>query len=190
MPEIDDEFAKDVSEFDTMEALREDIRSGMLKERQDAAARQFENAAVEKAAANMTCEIPACMIDEQVEKNLEQFAYQLQMSGMTMEDYAKMVGGDMNGLRSSMRPMAETTVRSNIMLSAVVEAENIEVSDEEVEAEFAALAEQYKMEVEKVKAAVSAENVKSDLSAKKAVKLIVDNAVAVEPAETEASAEE
>jgi trigger factor len=182
MPEIDDEFAKDVSEFDTMEALREDIRNGMLKERQDAAARQFENACVEKAAANMTCEIPACMIDEQVDKHLEQFAYQLQMSGMTMEDYAKMVGGDMNGLRNSMRPMAETTVRSNILLSAVVEAENIEISDEEVEAEFAALAEQYKMEVEKVKAAVSAENVKSDLSAKKAVKLIVDNAVAVEPA--------
>jgi len=190
MPEIDDEFAKDVSEFDTMEALREDIRNGMLKERQDAAARQFENAAVEKAAANMTCEIPACMIDEQVDKHLEQFAYQLQMSGMTMEDYAKMVGGDMTGLRNSMRPMAETTVRSNILLSAVVEAENIEVSDEEVEAEFASLAEQYKMEVEKVKAAVSAENVKADLSAKKAVKLIVDNAVAVEPAESEAAAEE
>ena len=190
MPEIDDEFAKDVSEFDTMEALREDIRNGMLKERQDAAARQFENAAVEKAAANMTCEIPACMIDEQVEKHLEQFAYQLQMSGMTMEDYAKMVGDDMTGLRNSMRPMAETTVRSNILLSAVVEAENIGVSDEEVEAEFASLAEQYKMEVEKVKAAVSAENVKADLSAKKAVKLIVDNAVAVEPAESEAAAEE
>ena len=104
-----------------------------------------------------------------------------------MEDYAKMVGGDMNGLRTSMRPMAETTVRSNVLLSAVVEAENIEVSDEEVEAEFAALAEQYKMEVEKVKAAVSVESVKADLSAKKAVKLIVDNAVAVEPA---AAAEE
>ena len=183
MPEKDDEFAKDVSEFDTMEALREDIRNGMLKERQTAADRQFENAAVEKAAANMTCEIPACMIDEQVDKHLDQFAYQLQMSGMTMEDYAKMVGGDMTGLRTSMRPMAETTVRSNILLAAVVEAEKIEVSDEEVEAEYANMAEQYQMEVEKVKASVSAVDVKYDLSAKKAVKIIVDNAVAVEKVE-------
>ena len=186
MPEKDDEFAKDVSEFDTMDALREDIRANLLKERQEAAARQFENAAVEKAAANMTCEIPACMIDEQVDKHLDQFAYQLQMSGMTMEDYAKMIGGDMNGLRASMRPMAEITVRSNILLSAVVEAEKIEVSDEEVEEEIKKIAEQYQMEVEKVKDAVSVASVKADLAAKKAVKLIVDNAVAVEPAKEEA----
>ena len=125
-----------------------------------------------------------------MDKHLDQFAYQLQMSGMTMEDYAKMVGGDMTGLRTSMRPMAETTVRSNILLSAVVEAEKIEVSDEEAEAEFASLAEQYQMEVEKVKAAISVANVKSDLAAKKAVKIIVDNAVAVEQTEDKAEAAE
>ena len=182
-PEKDDEFAKDVSEFDTMDELRADIRAKLTKTRQDNIDRAFENACVEKAAANMTVEIPACMIDEQVDKHLDQFAYQLQMSGMTMEDYAKMMGGDMSALRDSMRPMAETTVRSNILLSAVIEAEKIEVSEEEVEEEYAKVAEQYQMEIEKVKEAVKADSVKNDLASRKAVKLIVDNAVAVAQAE-------
>jgi len=185
MPEIDDEFAKDVSEFDTMEELRADIREKQLKMRQDNSDRQFENAAVELAAQNMTVEIPAAMIDEQVEKHMEQFAQQLQMSGMSMDDYAKMMGGDMNGLRSSMRPMAETTVRSNILLAAIVEAEGIEVSAEEVEEELKKVAEMYQMELEQVKAAVAEDAVKADLGAQKAIKLIVENAVAVDVSKKE-----
>jgi len=180
MPEKDDEFAKDVSEFDTMDALRADVREGQLKSRQENADRQFENAAVELAAQNMTCEIPACMIDEQIDKHMDQFAYQLQMSGMSMDDYAKMMGGDMSSMRNSMRPMAETTVRSNILLSAIVEAEGLTASDEEVEEEIKKIAEQYQMEIDKVKEALNVEAVKADLAAKKAVKLIVDNAKAVD----------
>ena len=185
MPEKDDEFAKDVSEFDTMDALRADVREKQTKSRQDNADRQFENAAVEMAAQNMTCDIPACMIDEQIDKHMEQFAYQLQMSGMSMEDYAKMMGGDMATMRNSMRPMAETTVRSNILLSAVVEAEGISVTDEEVEEEIKNVAEQYQMEIEKVKEALNVEALKADLAAKKAVKLIVDNAKAVDVSKKE-----
>ena len=188
-PELDDEFAKDVSEFDTLDELKADIRAKQLKLRQDNIDRQFENAAVEAAAANMTAEIPACMVEEQLDKHVEQFAYQLQMSGMSMDDYAKMVGGDMSGMRASMRPMAETTVRSNVLLSAIIDAENITVSDEEVEEEYAKVAEQYQMEVDQVKAALNAETVKSDLASRKAVKLIVDNAVATAPVE-EAKTEE
>ena len=185
MPEIDDEFAKDVSEFDTMDELRADIREKQLKMRQENIDRQFENAAVELAAQNMTVEIPAAMIDEQVDKHMEQFAQQLQMSGMSMDDYAKMMGGDMSQLRVSMRPMAETTVRSNILLAAIVEAEGIVVTDEEVEAELNKVAEMYKMELEQVKAAVSEDAVKADLGAQKAIKLIVDNAVAVDVSKKE-----
>jgi trigger factor len=148
-PEVDDEFAKDVSEFDTLAALRKDLKAKLTKDRQDEADRAFENAAVELAASNMTCDIPACMIDEQVDKHLEQFSYQLQSQGMKLEDYQKMIGADTNALRANMRPMAETTVRSNVLLSEIVHAENIEVSDEEIDAEIAKLAEQYKMEVEK-----------------------------------------
>ena len=183
-PEKDDEFAKDVSEFDTLDALRADIRTKRENERREAVERAFESAAVEKAAANMTCEIPASMVEEQVDKNLEQFAYQLQMNGMKLEDYAKMMGGDMNALRSSMRPMAETTVRNNVLLAAVVEAENLTVSDEEVEAEIQKLAEQYSMEADKVRAAVGVESLKADLATRKAVALIKDSAVATAVPET------
>ena len=191
-PEKDDEFAKDVSEFDTLQELRDDIRAKRLKNRQEAIDQEFDNTAVTMAAKNMTCEIPACMIDEQVDKHMEQFAYQLQASGMKMEDYAKMMGGDLNGLRQNMRPMAETTVRSNILLAQIIEDEKIEVSDEEVEEEYKKLAEQYQMEEDKVKAALPVETVKSDLATRKAVRLIADNAVPVAPkaAEEEKAEEE
>ena len=190
-PELDDEFAKDVSEFDTLDALKDDIRARFTKSREEQSARAFESAAVQLAATNMTCEVPACMIDEQVDRQLEQFAYQLQSQGMKMEDYAKMIGGDLNGLRASMRPMAEQTVRSDILLSEIAHAENLEVTDEEVEEELKKLAEQYQMELDKVKAAVDMAAVKSDLMGRKAAKIITDSAVAVAPAEkTEEKAEE
>ena len=182
-PELDDEFAKDVSEFDTLDALKDDIRTRFTKSRTEQNERAFESAAVQMAAANMTCNIPACMIDEQVDHQIEQFAYQLQSQGMKMEDYVKMVGGDLSSLRASMRPMAEQTVRSDILLSEIAHAENLEVTDEEVEEELKKLTEQYQMELDKVKAAVDTAAVKSDLMGRKAAKLITDSAVAVAPTE-------
>lgn len=190
LPEKDDEFAKDVSEFDTLAQLREDIRARFLKDRESAAQQEFENTAVTMAANNMTCEIPACMIDEQVDKHLEQLSYQLQASGMKLEDYAKMMGGDLNALRKNMRPMAETTVRSNIVLSEIVEVEKLDVTDEEVEEEFGKLAEQYQMEIGKVKEVLSADSVKSDLKVRKASKLIADSAVPVAPEKAGETSEE
>ena len=182
-PELDDEFAKDVSEFDTLDALKNDIRARFTKSREEQNERAFESAAVQLAAANMTCNVPACMIDEQVDHQIEQFAYQLQSQGMKMEDYTKMIGGDLSSLRQSMRPMAEQTVRSDILLSEIAHAENLEVTDEEVEEELKKLAEQYQMELDKVKAAVDTAAVKSDLMGRKAAKIITDNAVAVAPTE-------
>ena len=182
-PELDDEFAKDVSEFDTLDALKNDIRERLTKSREEQNERAFESSAVQLAAANMTCNVPACMIDEQVDHQIEQFAYQLQSQGMKMEDYTKMIGGDLSSLRQSMRPMAEQTVRSDILLSEIARAENLEVTDEEVEEELKKLAEQYQMELDKVKAAVDTAAVKSDLMGKKAAKIITDNAVAVAPTE-------
>ena len=128
----------------------------------------------------MTVEIPACMIDEQVDRQMEQFGYQLQMQGMKMEDYAKMMGGNVDGLRQSLRPMAEQTVRTSLLLEAVAEAEKIEVLDEEVEEELKKMADQYQMELEKVKAAVSADSVREELKTRKAAKFIAENAKAVE----------
>ena len=179
-PELDDEFAKDVSEFDTLAALKKSIKADLAAKRQEAVDRDFENEAVVLAGKNMTCNIPACMIDEQVDKHLEQFSYQLQSQGMKMDDYLKMIGGDVKGMRDSMRPMAEQTVRSNILLSEIVHQENLDVTEEEVEEELKKMAEQYKMELDKIKEMVDVEAVKSDLKGRKAVKLIVDNAKPVE----------
>ena len=172
-PELDDEFAKDVSEFDTLAALKKSIKADLAAKRQESVDREFENEAVVLAGKNMTCNIPACMIDEQVDKHLEQFSYQLQSQGMKMDDYLKM-------MRDSMRPMAEQTVRSNILLSEIVHQENLDVTEEEVEEELKKMAEQYKMELDKIKEMVDVEAVKSDLKGRKAVKLIVDNAKPVE----------
>ena len=179
-PELDDEFAKDVSEFDTLAALKKSIKADLAAKRQESVDREFENEAVVLAGKNMTCNIPACMIDEQVDKHLEQFSYQLQSQGMKMDDYLKMIGGDVKGMRDSMRPMAEQTVRSNILLSEIVHQENLDVTEEEVEEELKKMAEQYKMELDKIKEMVDVEAVKSDLKGRKAVKLIVDNAKPVE----------
>ena len=120
------------------------------------------------------------MIDEQVDKHLDQCAYQLQSQGMKMDDYLKMIGGDIKAMRDSMRPMAEQTVRSNILLSEIVNKEKIEATAEEVEEELQKLADQYKMTVDKIKEAIDLEAVKADLKGRKAVKLIVDNAKAIE----------
>ena len=199
LPELDDEFAKDVSEFDTLADLKKDIKARLTKTRQEESDRAFEDAAVDAAAKNITVEIPACMIDEQVDRQMEQFGYQLQMQGMKMEDYAKMMGGNVDGLRQSLRPMAEQTVRTSLLLEAVAEAEKIEVLDEEVEEELKKMADQYQMELEKVKAAVSTDSVREELKTRKAAKFIAENAKAVEekPAKkttkkkaTEAPAEE
>ena len=179
-PELDDEFAKDVSEFDTLAALKKSIKADLAAKRQEAVDREFENEAVVLAGKNMTCNIPTCMIDEQVDKHLEQFSYQLQSQGMKMDDYLKMIGGDVKGMRDSMRPMAEQTVRSNILLSEIVHQENLDVTEEEVEEELKKLAEQYKMELDRIREMVDVEAVKSDLKGRKAVKLIVDNAKPVE----------
>ena len=180
IPAMDDEFAKDVSEFDTLAALKKSIKADLAAKRQESVDREFENEAVVLAGKNMTCNIPACMIDEQVDKHLEQFSYQLQSQGMKMDDYLKMIGGDVKGMRDSMRPMAEQTVRSNILLSEIVHQENLDVTEEEVEEELKKMAEQYKMELDKIKEMVDVEAVKSDLKGRKAVKLIVDNAKPVE----------
>ena len=188
VPEKDDEFVKDVSEFDTMAELRKDIKARFKKEREDAANAQFENEAVTIAAGNMDVKIPACMIDEQVDRNVEQFAYQIQTNGMKMEDYIKYTGGNLDQLRASMRPMAEQTVKANILLSEIVTVEKLTVDDKEVEEEYGKLAEQYGMKVEQVKAAVQPEAIRSDLEARKAIRLIADNAKAVAPKKEEPAA--
>ena len=189
VPTIDDEFAKDVSEFDTVAELRADIEKRIRDEKQAGIDRAFENAAVEKAAANMTVEIPDSMIDEELDQEMERMDYELRSQGASLQAYAQMMGGDMNAIRNSLRPSAQAAVRTNVLLDAVAAAENIEVSEEECEEEYKKLAESYKMELDDVKKALNADGLKSDLKLRKAARLIADSAVAVAPKAPEAAEE-
>ena len=176
LPELDDEFAKDVSEFETLEALTADIRAKALEKAQKQIDSAFEQAVVDKAAENTTVDMPNALIEAELDNQMERFGYQLQMSGYSMEQYAKMMGGDLNTMRNAFRPAAEKQAKVNVTLEKIIEVEGITVTDEEVEAEYAAVAAQYSLEVEKVKTMVPADEIQTSLKTRKAVKVIVDNA--------------
>ena len=150
-PAIDDEFAKDVSEFETLDELKADIRAKALESAEKNAQSAFENACVEKAAENTTVDMPAALIESELDNQMDRFGYQLQMSGYSMEAYAKMMGGDVNTMRSAFRPAAEKQAKINVTLTKIIETEGITVTDEEMAEEFESLAKQYELEVEKVK---------------------------------------
>ena len=181
VPALDDEFAKDVSEFETLEELKADIRAKALEDAQKQAKTAFENAAVEKAAELATVDMPKALIESELDSQMERFAYQLQMSGYSMEQYAQMMGGDVSTMRNAFRPAAEKQAKINVTLAKIVEVEGIAVTEEDLNEEFEALAKQYELEVEKVKEMVSVEEVKASVENRKVVKLIVDSAVAVAP---------
>ena len=181
VPALDDEFAKDVSEFETLEELKADIRAKAEEQAEKQAKSAFENAAVEKAAENTTVDMPKALVDSELDTQMERFAYQLQMSGYSMEQYAKMMGGDMNSLRNAFRPQAEKQAKISVTLEKIVEAEGITVSDEEISEEFEKLAKDYSLELDKVKQMVPMDELTGSLKTRKAVKLIVDSAVAVAP---------
>ena len=181
VPALDDEFAKDVSEFETLEELKADIRAKALENAQKQAKTAFENAAVEKAAELATVEMPKALIESELDNQMERFAYQLQMSGYSMEQYAKMMGGDVSTMRNAFRPAAEKQAKIDVTLAKIVEVEGITVSEEDMNEEFEALAKQYELEVEKVKEMVAVDEIKASLENRKVVKLIVDSAVAVAP---------
>ena len=181
VPAQDDEFAKDVSEFETLEELKADLRAKALENAQKQIDSAFEQACVDKASENTTVDMPAALIDMELDNQMERFAYQLQMSGYSMDAYAKMMGGDLNTMRNAFRPAAEKQAKANVTLAKIVEVEGIEVTEEDMTAEYEALAKQYELEVAKVKEMVPAEELKATVENRKATKLIVDSAVAVAP---------
>ena len=190
VPALDDEFAKDVSEFDTLDELKADLKAKALENAQKQIDSAFEQACVDKAAELATVELPAGLIDMELDNQMERFAYQLQMSGYSMEQYAKMMGGDMSTMRNASRPAAEKQAKANVTLAKIVEVEGITVSDEDIAAEYEAMAKQYELEVEKIKGMVPAEEVKTSLETRKAVKVLVENAVPVAPKAKEEATEE
>ena len=176
-PELDDEFAKDVSEFETLEAFKKDLEDKLIASREEKAERDYEEAIIEQLIANMETEVPETMVDVQVDKMMDDFSSRISAQGMKMEEYLQMMGMNVDMMRMSARPNAEKQVKVELALSAVAEAEKFEITAEEVEAEINRLAELYKLEVEQVKKFVGGgEELAHDMKMKKASDFVFDNA--------------
>ena len=191
IPAIDDEFAKDVSEFDTLNELKADLKKKITEERQQAADRAFQDAVMEKVAENITVEIPDAMIETQCKQFLDNFKMQIAQQGIPYEQYLQLTGMSEEQLVADAKEPAERQVRMDLAMLAIIEAEKLEATDEEVEAELQKMAEQYNMELETVKKYLPAEQVKDQIVSQKAIAVAVDSAIAVKPekkaeAETEA----
>ena len=181
LPELDDEFAKDVSEFDTLKELKADLKKKITEERQQAAKRAFEDSLMEQVAEGITAEIPDAMVENQARQFVDNFKMQIAQQGIRFEQYAQMTGADENKLLEDAKEPAARQVRMDLAVAAIIKAENLEATDEEVEAEFNKMAEQYGMDIEMVKKYLSADQIKDQLVSRKAVDVVVDNATAIKP---------
>lgn len=177
LPELDDEFAKDISEFDTLDALKADIRSKLQEQREHEAQDAFEEALVSQVIEGLQGEIPTEMYDNKVEEMLRDYEYRLQAQGIPMEMYLQYMGQTVETFKESFRQSAERQVKIRLALEKIVELEGIEPTAEEIEAEYQKLAEQYKNDAEQLKKAIPEAELKKDLAVQKAIDLVRDNAV-------------
>lgn len=181
-PELDDEFAKDVSETaDTMEDLRKELKEKLETEKANNADREFQNAVMQMAIDNMTVAVPDAMVEEQLDNIMQQYAMSMQQSGFSLEQYAQMMGTTVQGLRESQRASALSQIKNTLLLEKVAEVENIEITAEQIEEAYKQMADQYEMEIEKVKEYVPAEEIERDQKFQKAMEVITGGAVEKAP---------
>ena len=183
LPEADDEFASEVSDFDTLEEYRKDIQEKLLKEKQKAAATENENRVVEKVVENAAMEIPDQMVDEEVNGMLNDYARRLESQGISFKKYVEITGMTADKIGEQMKPQALKRIRTRLVLEAVVKAENITASEEAVEAQFGRMAETYKMEKDQIKNMFGEEQLKmmkEDLAVQEAVDFLVAEAKLVD----------
>ena len=171
-PELDDEFAKDVSEFDTLDEFKKDLGEKLKVRRQEQADREFETAVIDALIEKLECDVPQAMIDYQADKMLDDYANRIQSQGIKFEDYLRMMGMSVDDMREQSKTAAARTVRSDLALEAVAAAEGIESSDTAVDEEIAKLAEQYKMEEDKVRSIVKVDDIRRDLTMRAALDLV------------------
>ena len=180
LPEVDDEFAQEVSEFDTLDAYKEDIKAKLLKDKEEDARRGKEDAVIEKIIEGAQMEIPDAMVEFQSEQMMEDFAQRMQAQGLSLQQYFQFSGMTAEKYKEQMKPRALKNIQSRLVLEAVAKAENIEATEEDLDAEMTKMAEMYKMEVEKVKELISdyqRDEMKKDIAIQKAVDLVTEAAV-------------
>ena len=176
MPELDDEFAKDVSEFDTLEELKADLRKKEEESREASAKQAFENNLMELVAANMECDIPEAMVENQARRVVDDYKMQVQSQGMRFADYLQMTGMKESDLLDSAKEPALRQLRGSLALEAIIKAENIEATEEEVDAEMQKMADQYGLSLEDVKKYLRSADVEEQIKRERALKLVVDSA--------------
>ena len=179
LPELNDEFASEVSEFDTLAEYKEDLRKHLEVEKENEAKRTKEDEAIKKIIDKSTMEIPEAMIETQCENMINEFAQRIAQSGLSMEQYMQFTGATVDSLKEQMKPQAVKRIESRLVLEKVAEAENIQISDEKLDEELAKMAEMYKMELDKFKELVGEyekEQMKKDLAVQEAVTLMADSA--------------
>lgn len=180
LPELDDDFAQDVSDFDTLAEYKDDLKKKIAERKESEAKAKKESEGIEKVVEAAKMDIPQAMIDTQVNRMLEDFAMRLQQQGLSVEQYFQYTGMTADKIMEEMKPEAVKRIKNSLVLEAVAKAENIEVSEEEFEAELQKMADMYKMEIEKIKEFMQdaeAKQMKDDIAIQKAVELIVSSAV-------------
>ena len=180
LPAIDDEFAKDVSEFDTLEALKENLKAKALERKQKISEEEMENDLVQQIVDSIEGEIPEAMYENRLNQSVEEFAYRLQSQGLNLETYLKYTNSTIDEFKKSFRPQAESQVKFRLALEKIVELEKIEATDEDINAQLEKMAKDYGMEVEQIKNAVPTEEIAKDLAVGKAIDFIKENAVITE----------
>lgn len=185
LPELDDEFAKDVSEFDTLEDLKKDIMEKLTKQAADREKGETEAAAVEKATEGVEVEIPKCMMEAQLANIMRDYDMRLSQQGLSLQKYLEMTGGSVDAFKAQFEQQAEAQVKTQLTLEAIGKAENIDVTEDELNAEYEKMAEGYKMPVDDIKKYVPAEDLKQDLITRKVVEFLVANAKITEKKEKE-----
>ena len=179
LPELDDDFAQDVSEFDTLAEYREDVKKNLTEKKEKEARAAKENTAVDKAIENAEMEIPDAMLNTQVRQMMNDFASRMQSQGLTMEQYFQFTGMTAEKMQEEMKPQALKRIQTRLVLEKIAETENIEVSEDEVNEEIGKMAEMYKMEADKLKELLGdreLEQMKKDMAVQKAVTLVADEA--------------
>ena len=179
LPEMDDEFAKDVSEFETFDELKKDIESKLAETKKNAADHDFEEKVLDKVLENMEADIPDAMYESQLDNIMQDYGFRIQQQGIKLEDYVKQMGMDMQTFRGIFREQAERQVKVQLALKKIAELENIEPTEEDIEIEYNKMAENYGIEVEKVHQFVPVDSVKSDLRMSKTLEMLKENAVVV-----------
>ena len=190
LPEVDDEFVKDVSEFDTVAEYRESLKKDLTMNREANAQTTFENNVMDKLVESVEGEIPDALVDQYIDNQISSMSASLGQYGMSFEQYLQMMGATVEGFRANMRPNAEKNAKSRLALEKIAELEAIEVTPEEIEEELKELAEAYGMEIEDIRKQVDDDMVSEELKVRKANRLVMDAAVAEDPAPEEESGAE